>query len=198
MSRLIESIKLLDGKFYNLPWHEQRMNHALRSVCNVKERFQLQRFLEELQRPGKGLFKCRIVYDEQAMQPSFIPYTPKPIRTLQVVEHDTINYEHKFSDRSAIDKLFADRKNCDDILIVRNGMITDSSFCNIVFKTGDRWVTPSAPLLKGTMRQSLLDSGDISAEPIRKADVPSFRSFRLINAMIGFDGPEIDVSNIVF
>jgi 4-amino-4-deoxychorismate lyase len=38
---------------------------------------------------------------------------------------------------------------------------------------------------------------EIKEETIRVQDIPSFKSFRLINAMLGFEGPEIDVSKIV-
>lgn len=198
MSLLIESIKLLDGKFYNLFYHEQRMIRSLEKLCGIDDDFNLEKLLGELEVPRKGLFKCRIEYDETTKSIELIPYVHKPVRSLRIVEHNRISYEFKYKDRGEIGKLFDQRENCDDILIVKRGLVTDSSFSNIVFRKGKSWVTPWSPLLKGTLRQNLLDHNKIQAEEIHSGDIKAFETFRLINAMLEFDGPEIDVSNIVF
>ena len=197
MSLLIESIKLLDGEFYNLSYHEQRMHRSLQMLCGDDSPIQLEALLNRFERPQQGLYKCRIEYDEQKKEVEFIPYQPKDILTLRIVEHDRINYEFKYKDRKTIDRLFSLRRNCDDVLIVRRGYVTDSSFCNIVFKKGDKWYTPWSALLKGTQRQQLLDRNIITEEDITPDDIKSFTAFKLINAMMEFDGPEIDVSQIV-
>ena len=128
----------------------------------------------------------------------FVPYQARVIRSLRIVEHDRISYEFKYSDRKAIDRLFELRKNCDDILIVKRGMVTDSSFANIVFKRDKKWYTPWAPLLKGTMRSKLLERNIIQEDEIRLKDIYNFETFKLINAMLEFESPEQDLSNIVF
>jgi 4-amino-4-deoxychorismate lyase len=197
MSLLIESIKLVDGKFCNLFYHEQRMIRSLNMLCGLEEELNLEQFLAELEIPSKGLYKCRIEYDETSRQVEFLSYTPRHIRTLKIVESDRIQYEFKYKDRKALDKLFEQRETCDDILIVKKGNITDSSYANVVFRKGDEWVTPWSALLKGTMRQQLLDRGKIHAEEIHISDLRSFDSCKLINAMLEFDAPEIDVSDIV-
>ena len=197
MSLLIESIKLLDGKFCNLFHHEQRMLKALSTLCGYEEDFNLEHFLLGTTFPEKGLFKCRIVYDEATKEVEFIPYEPKPVQKLRIVEHDRISYEFKYRDRKAIDRLFDLRKDCDDILIVKKGLVTDSSYSNIVFRSGKQWFTPWAALLKGTQRQKLIDENKIIPEEIKAGDIRSFDTFKLINAMLEFDGPEIEVKNIL-
>lgn len=198
MSRLVESIKLLDGKFVNLFYHEQRMMHSLRSLFGRHESIDLEKYLTSKPFPRKGLYKCRLVYDHQTMETVFDPYQARQIRTLKTVEDDGVQYEFKFADRTGIDRLFNRRAHCDDVLIVRNGLVTDSSFANIVFRKGGDWYTPGSPLLKGTARQRLLEEGKIKAWEISKGDIRSFETFRLINAMLEFESPEIEVSNIVF
>ena len=198
MSLLIESIKLLDGEFYNLSYHEQRMNRSLKILCGTQEHFDLETFLNKVEKPSKGLFKCRLLYDEESQDIEFIAYQAKVVSTLRIVEHDQVNYEFKYKDRRTIERLYELRKGCDDILIVKRGLVTDSSYSNIVFKKGKQWYTPWAALLKGTMRQNLLENNKIVEEDIPRGDIHSFESFKLINAMLGFDGPEIDVSKIVF
>jgi 4-amino-4-deoxychorismate lyase len=197
MSLLLESIKLLDGQFCNLFYHEQRMNKALKILCGVEDHFELEKFLARLDKPQKGLYKCRLVYDEERKEVEFLPYQVKPINQLRIVEHDRISYEFKYHDRKTINRLFDLRKECDDILIVKRGLVTDSSYCNIVFRKGKRWYTPWSALLKGTQRQKLLEHDQIMEEEIRVEDIPSFDGFKLINAMLEFDAPEVSVSNIL-
>lgn len=197
MSLLLESIKLEDGNFSNLFHHEQRMNRSLRMLCGATEYFELEEFLARIDKPASGLYKCRVVYDDNSMDVEFIPYVGRPISTLRVVEHDRISYEFKYCDRKNINRLFDLRRDCDDVLIVKRGFVTDTSYCNIVFRKGKRWLTPWSALLKGTQRQKLLERNIIAEEDIRLEDISSFDSFKLINAMIEFDGPEQDISNIV-
>lgn len=198
MSLYIESIKLQDGEYKNLFYHEHRMNHTLKMLCGVTETFNLEEWLVHINHPKAGLYKCRIVYDEESRDVEFFEYKPKPIQSLRIVEHDRISYEFKFLDRKRIDQLFDLRKNCDDILIVKRGLVTDSSYANIVFKKDKTWYTPWSALLKGTMRSKLIQMNTIREEEIRPKDIKTFQSFKLINAMFEFDAPEMDVSNIVY
>lgn len=197
MSLLLESIKLQDGVYHNLFYHEQRMHRSLRILCGVEEHLNLEEFLAKIEKPVKGLYKCRIQYDDVAKEVEFIPYSPKKIRTLKLVDGHNISYEHKFINRREIDALFKLRDDCDDILIVKKEMITDSSFANIVFKRKGNWYTPWTALLHGTMREYLLEHNVITEESISVEDINAFSKFKLVNAMLGFDGPEIDISNIV-
>jgi 4-amino-4-deoxychorismate lyase len=198
MSLLIESIKLSDGEFRNIFQHEQRMNRSLKELCGVEDFFDLGKFLEQFDIPEKGLYKCRITYDDQSHDVEFLPYIPKEVKSLKIVEHDRIEYDFKYKDRSTIDRLFKKRNGCDDIIIVKQGLVTDSSFSNLVFRKGKRWITPWSALLKGTMRQNLLERNIVEEEDIRVEDISSFESCNIINAMLEFDNPEIDVSKIVF
>ena len=196
MCRLIESIKLLDGEFYNLAYHQQRMLRAAKHLWKTGHPIDLKTFLDAIEKPSQGLYKCRITYDEKDSDFEFVPYTPKLIRTLQLVEHNQIAYDHKYEDRRALDELFAQRGACDDILIIKNDEVTDSYYANIVFGRGNQWFTPRSALLEGTMRQSLMDRGIIKSEVIRRQDIASFERFKLVNAMVGFNGPELDIRGI--
>jgi 4-amino-4-deoxychorismate lyase len=197
MSRLIESIKLLDGKFYNLPFHEQRMTRTLFALFGVDGPADIEIYLRDLQIPQSGLFKCRIVYDATSFETSITPYTPRAIKTVRVVRDETISYSYKYENRSAIERLFSLRDGCDDVLIVRNGRITDCSYSNVAFRKGDVWYAPEDPLLPGTQRAKLLLENKITAREIRVSDIRSFDGFKIMNAMLEFDSPEIEVSDIV-
>lgn len=198
MSLLIESIRLHNGIFHNLRYHEQRMNRSLRELVAKPFSVRLAEFLDGVESPRQGLYKCRIVYNEQNAEVEFVPYVVRHVHTIRVVEDNTISYDHKFLNRTHLDRLFAKRDGCDDVLVVRNGLITDASYANIVLSRDGNWFTPEPCLLEGTMRQLLIDSGRISPAAIRKEEVFSFETFKLVNAMTGFDGPEVNVANIIF
>lgn len=197
MSRLIESIRLQNGSFHRLHYHQSRVNRAMNDLHPSSAPISLTEYLSTVEFPKKGIFKCRIVYEHQIDAIEFIPYEIKSVQSLKVVYDHTIDYEYKYEDRNKINLLVEQRQFCDDILIIKNGFVTDSSYSNIIFFDGFRWITPDTPLLRGTMRQFLLDTAEIKQEPITVQDILSFKSFRLINAMLGFDGPEIEVSRIV-
>jgi 4-amino-4-deoxychorismate lyase len=198
MSRFIESIRVLDGKFYNLSYHEKRMSRTLHDHYGSDSSIHLEKFLNETELPGKGLYKCRIIYDDVTREVTYTVYIARNIQKIKVVEDDEISYAYKYENRQAIDRLFDQRENCDDVLIVRHGKITDCSFSNIVLRKANTWYTPSTPLLAGTMRQSLIDKNKIELREIPLKELRSFDTFKLVNAMLQFNGPEIEVSEIVF
>ncbi len=170
----------------------------MKTLYGITQNFPLEKKLAQYAPRQAGLFKCRIVYDDKAHEITFTPYTPKMIRRIKVIADEEIMYEFKYEDRRQIDRSFAHRGECDDILIVKGGMVTDCSFSNIVFRKGKTWFTPASALLKGTMRQNLIDKNVIQVREIQFRDIPTFETFKIINAMLEFDGPEMAVSDIVF
>ena len=197
MFPLLETIRLKDGRFNNLVYHERRMRLALKDVLGSTDEINLEELLKKVPKPGTGLYKCRLKYDHQSNQAEFTPYTAKSIISLKVVYDDSIDYRHKFCDRTELQNLFTQRGVCDDVLIVKNNRITDTSYSNIALKRGNEWFTPSTFLLAGTMRQSLLDEHVIREIEIKADEVIHFQSFKLINAMLLFDAPEMSTENIV-
>lgn len=175
-----ESIRVAHGKVFHVDYHQRRVGR----VSDV----QLQRAIDEMVLPQQGIYKLRISYTPTEMLCTHItPYTPRSIETLKVVRADNIDYSLKWEDRSALNKLFEQRGDCDDILIVKHGMVTDTSFCNILLGDGVEWVTPSTPLLEGTCRARLIQEGKVRVEDIRLTDLPKYKYFMLINAMLDFD-----------
>jgi 4-amino-4-deoxychorismate lyase len=115
-----------------------------------------------------------------------------------MVVNDEIEYRHKFADRSEIHKLFEKRGNADDILIVKYGQITDTSYANIILFDGKNWLTPSKPMLQGTQRAKLLAEMKIIPASITPVNLPRFSKARLINAMIRFeDEVDLNIGSII-
>jgi 4-amino-4-deoxychorismate lyase len=143
------------------------------------------------------MYKCKVSYSSSINEIEIIPYQKRIIKSLRLVKDNTISYDHKYSDRSHLLELLAKRGDCDDILIVKNGYITDTSFSNIVFFDGDKWVTPARPLLRGTMRESLLKTNYIEETDILVNDLKKFTIARLVNAMLPFrTATDIKLQNI--
>ncbi len=128
-----------------------------------------------------------MVYNGRSINIEYLPYQKRVIQTLQLVQADTLEYALKYADRTELDKLFTQKRNADDILVVQNGLITDSSIANIAFFDGTKWLTPKHPLLKGTTRARLLKEKRLFEEDIHLKDLDRFSGFALMNAMIDFD-----------
>ena len=196
MSLLIETIRLSDGVFNNLPYHEARMERAWTELFPQAQPLALAEMLTKLEFPKIGLYRCRVSYDSEWRGVEFIPYEIREVQTLKLVYDNAIAYKHKFKDRKNLERLFVQRGECDEVLIIRNGLVTDTSYANILFKKGNDWVTPSSCLLPGTMRQYLIDRKAVTVREIRADEIQSYESFKLINAMLLDKAREIHVNNI--
>jgi 4-amino-4-deoxychorismate lyase len=148
---------------------------------------------------ASDLYKCRIEYDTAIRKVEFFPYIIKPVKSLSIIEDDNINYSYKFAGRDEIQRLMERRGDCDDILIIKKGMVTDSSYANVVFREKNgKWVTPSTYILPGTRRAALIMQGLITEAKISYRDIDKYSEFKLINAMIDIDDTEgIPVSNLI-
>jgi len=185
MSLLFETIACVDGQLKNLKWHQKRLDKSYKALFNSISEINL----EEIEVPKQartGLWKCRVTYNQQDKLIAFNPYVRSKIQLLKIVESN-LSYQLKFDDREEINRLFYKRGKADDILIVKDGFVTDSSKANALFFDGKKWVTPEVPLLPGTMRAQLLYSGKIKAKPISKTDLATYEKIMLVNAMNPFD-----------
>lgn len=146
-----------------------------------------------------AFYKARVVYGEQGIEKvEYAPYSMREINSLHVVEDDTIVYDYKSTDRSRLNDLVAQKGNCDEIIIIKHGLLTDTSFTNLVIFDGKHWITPKHPLLHGTKRAKLLDKGIIQETDITLEDLRNANKISLFNAMIEFGEMEIAIENVHF
>lgn len=181
-----EAIKVKDGKFFDLPAHIARMQQTSLLFSKESIIFSLSENIIPAEKQ-KGLFKCRIVYSDHIESVEFIPYTFRTISKLAVVTDDDIEYRHKWANREALENLLASKGNCDDILIIKNGLVTDTSFSNVVFEDESGLYTPNSFLLNGTKRQTLIKNRVIKERIIRKEDLALYSHLHIINAMIDLE-----------
>jgi len=180
--RLLETIKIENGEIFNLSYHQERLDRSRKALFSLENKLALAPLLEA---PKNGLYRCRIIYGHKIDSIEYIPYTPKKIRCLKIVT-SAIDYSYKYEERKELELLLSDEKNCDEVLIEKNGYLTDTTVANIAFYDKGTWFTPKQPLLKGTMRQKLIDEGFLKTKEIKKEDLMQFSKVALMNAMIGF------------
>ncbi|MBL7112351.1 MAG: aminotransferase class IV [Bacteroidales bacterium] len=199
MSLFIETLKILDGKPVNLFWHNKRLARARRENYGIEEPLDLLDFIRVPDEFQSGIVKCRITYSETITGITFSHHTPRRVTNLKMVVDDHIDYTFKYADRQRLETLLRKQPEKNgDILIIKNGFVTDTSYSNIVFHDGSRWVTPDTPLLAGTQRDKLIHEGIISEASISPDDLKKFKKARLINALLEFDGMDIDIDQIVW
>lgn len=186
MYRFIESIQLNQGQFKRLDFHQARMNEVRKLFFPSKDSINLTGYLNNTDFPCDGLLKCRIVYDSEIRLVEFIPYSKREIHTLKLVNSDIESYPYKPENRTGYNLAFEQRANCDDVIIVRNGLLTDSSYCNIALFDGNCWVTPRTPLIHGVNRAELLVNKKIQEKDISVDDLKNYTQIALFNAMIEF------------
>ena len=187
MYPLLETIRFENGVFSNPEYHFRRMKQSVKTCFGQSLQFDPEKVLREAlpaMENKQGLFKFRLLYGNKHYQWEFVPYKLPVIKALKPVVANSIEYQCKFTDRSSLNNLRQLKGKADDVLIIKNGEVTDTSFANIVFYDGSRWVTPKNPLLKGTRRAALLDAGLITEASITPNDLSNFKAARIINAMI--------------
>jgi 4-amino-4-deoxychorismate lyase len=197
MSRFIETIRLQDGVTNSLGYHEERMHRSVAEALHAKGEFDLSNTLSSLRLPPKGIHKIRLVYDTEIRSIEVTPYKKREIRQLKIVYDNAISYRYKFENRKELENLFSQREDCDDIIIIKNYQVTDASYANLIFRRNNQWFTPKTFLLDGTTRKQLIERKIIIEAKISINDLKRYEKVKLINAMLQFDGPEIDVSQIV-
>lgn len=195
--QFLETVKVVDGAFIHPGIHLERMKQTMKEVfaTSVEETL-----FQELVIPGpmrQGVVKCRILYGSSVDEVDFQPYAPRRISSLKMVDGSGVGYSRKYADRSALAGLLQEKGECDDVLIVQNGRITDTSYSNVVLSDGSGYYTPASYLLNGTCRQRLIMEGKVTPIEITVSDLACFEKLFLINAMLGLeDDVMVPISNV--
>jgi len=196
MSQLFESIMVVDGIARHLALHSARMNRSRSQLFGSVPAINLEQVLPPLLRSASGLCKCRVVYDREIRSVECAPYQQRRISGLVLVHDNEIRYDHKYLDRSTLEKIPGIAET-EEAVIVQEGLITDTRYSNIVLADGPIRVTPANPLLRGIQREYLLSIGAIREEEVRVKDIQRFEKVILINAMMELEtGPVIDRAKI--
>lgn len=173
-----ETVKCEDFEVYNLQYHKKRMADTVGINFNLEE---------YIYPPNGKLLKCKVIYDKNGIVDiKYDEYTPRKIKTFKLIYDDQIEYGSKLINRGKIDQLYGLKENCDEIIIVKNELITDTSIANIAVLIEGRWLTPKTPLLPGTTRKRYIDEGVLKESDISVPLLKKGSKIALLNAMIDF------------
>jgi len=186
MSRFIESIKVEDRKIFLKELHQKRMNETF-SHFGKECKINIHSVFLNLKHDEDGLYKFRIEYDlDNEFKTQMIPYAISEIDDFELVIDNEIDYSFKSADRTPLQKL-KNGSNADEVIIVKNNQITDTSYSNLLFLKGKTWFTPKSYLLNGVMRHHLMEKKEIQETEITLDNIKQFTHFQLINALNDFD-----------
>ena len=185
MCLFIETLRIEDGKVWYASLHDRRMNDTRRAFFGPVPDLHVMDYLRPEAYTART--RCRLTYARDVIRVEYFPYHVRPVHSLQLVVQ---------ADRYVLDEAFALRDTADDVLIVRHGLLTDTSIANIALWDGCEWHTPAQPLLAGTQRRHLLDTGQIKETDIPVASLGNYRHIRLFNALIPFGEVELPVGQI--
>ncbi|WP_244271464.1 aminotransferase class IV [Prevotella intermedia] len=184
------------GRIINLDYHLERIKNTRKHFWNTEKTVPIDQ-LSALAATQDSKAKLRFTYDkENIYNLSCMPYNTRKIERLKLLASNDIEYSYKSVDRSVINLLKAQAEPTDEIIIVKQNRLTDTSYTNIVLFDGSQWITPSTPLLKGTRRAQLLEAGRLIEREVLAADLKSFQSISLINAMMDLEELVLSISSI--
>lgn len=190
---LFETIKIEKSRVINLRFHKWRIEFSLTDFGS-EIKFDLDKMIEaelakfmSLNTLNLGILKAKLIYNALGEFEfcEISPYTLRNFHSFKLINID-FSYGKKLIDRSSIDRVFAKRQNCDEILMIKDGLLTDTSIANIAIFDGSKWLTPKYPLLKGTTRQRLLECGLLEEASISVDMLKFERKFAVMNAVMGF------------
>lgn len=196
MCQFIETMCVEQGRIINLDYHLERIKNTRKHFWNTEKTVPTDQ-LSALAATQDSRAKLRFTYDkENIYNLSCTPYNTRKIERLKLLANNDIEYRYKSVDRSEINLLKAQTEPTDEIIIVKQNRLTDTSYTNIALFDGSQWITPSTPLLKGTRRAQLLDAGRLIECEVLATDLKSFQSISLINAMMDLEELVLSISSI--
>lgn len=199
MCRFIETILFKSNDMPLIKGHEHRFTQTQMAAWGKI----IYPSLEKIIRNKKVIlkdeipYKCRVVYDSENIEIEFTPYQKKEINILVLHECNDIDYQFKYENREALNALAKDLQPGEEVLIIKNNLITETSFTNIALWNGKEWHTPKTPLLQGVQRRKLIENKMILEKNIHAHKLASYQKIRLFNALVNWsDAWELSTKQI--
>lgn len=195
--KFVETIRIERDRVRHISYHNDRCNRTIQDCFGIKTSLNLRSRIQWDSQNAPNLLKCRIVYSRDIETLKIEPYIRKKIESCQIVEGPLdLDYTYKATPRPHLDALFQLRHNADEIIIIRNGLVTDAYVYNLIFEKDNTLITPKNPLLKGTMRQYLIDKKAIREESIHVSEIHQFDKIHFINAMNPLGEQAIEINQL--
>lgn len=200
MFPLFETISIENHQASNLPLHQARMDRSYLHQFGNPNPFDLVELFNQLILPTAAhQLKWRLCYNQHKTTSTIEPYRMRSIKSLKLAHvSPSFDYAYKYTDRTPFDALKSRNPEADEIIIVKEGLITDSSYSNLVLKKGNKLYTPARPLLKGVQREYLIQNKLIEECDLFAKELFQYSEILLINAMLPIDNcPKIKVAEVL-
>ena len=182
---LIETILIQNGRVRNIKYHNQRCNTSRKSLFGSTNIIDLRKAIDTSKAESTKV-KCRVTFGEEIINVEYEPYSTRPIHSLAYVEIGDFDYSHKYADRKKLIAFFDTRGDKDDILMIKNGLLTDTYYANVALLKNGKWYTPKSPLLEGTRRAKLISNKRILPTEIHIDQIREYETISIFNAMLPF------------
>ena len=194
---LLETLALQDGRYTLLERHLSRMKASARYFAFAWSEDRARAALDKItsEHPN-GRWRVRLLSSRGGkIRAESVALPPAPERPLTVKlatspidDRDALIY-HKTTSRARYDQELAANQPCDDV-IFRNARdeVTESTIANVVLRLEGTDFTPprEAGLLAGTLRDELIERGELSERTIRVDELRKAGTFFLINSVRGW------------
>ncbi|MCT7609304.1 aminotransferase class IV family protein [Aliarcobacter butzleri] len=177
--KYFETIKCEDFEVFNLDYHQKRVANTIGLNINLQE------YINPI---SEELLRCKLIYDENGVvDVLYFPYKKREIKSFKIIFDNEIEYSKKYLNRAKLDELYEKRDDCDEVIIIKNEIVTDSTIANIAIFYENSWITSKNCLLDGTTRARLLEEKKLIEKDITLDMLKNASKVALMNAMIGFD-----------
>jgi 4-amino-4-deoxychorismate lyase len=180
MCLCFETIKIVDGVCENISFHQSRFNKTREKLFSSNQKIDLKNAIKA---PLKGVYRAKVVYGNEIENIEIRAYEPRREFSRFLLKKADFEYAYKFLDRRALEERY---EGFDEVVFVKDELLTDTSIANIALLIDGVWKTPKSPLLKGTMRAKLLSDGMLQEENLSKSDIKIAQKFAIMNALMGF------------
>lgn len=177
--KYFETIKCEDFEVFNLDYHQKRVANTIGLNINLQE------YINPI---SEELLRCKFIYDENGVvDVLYFPYKKREIKSFKIIFDNEIEYSKKYLNRAKLDELYEKRDDCDEVIIIKNEIVTDTTIANIAIFYENSWITSKNCLLDGTTRARLLEEKKLFEKDITLDMLKNASKVALMNAMIGFD-----------
>ncbi|WP_323668854.1 aminotransferase class IV family protein [Aliarcobacter butzleri] len=177
--KYFETIKCEDFEVFNLDYHQKRVANTIGLNINLQE------YINPI---SEELLRCKLIYDENGVvDVLYFPYKKREIKSFKIIFDNEIEYSKKYLNRAKLDELYEKKDDCDEVIIIKNEIVTDTTIANIAIFYENSWITSKNCLLGGTTRARLLEEKKLLEKDITLDMLKNASKVALMNAMIGFD-----------
>jgi len=197
MYPFFETIRYQNGLLENVSYHQTRINRTLKAF-EKNTSILINEIPLEFDFKMDEVYKIRILYNiEGNYKVEYELYKLKNVNTVAISPINQEEYSFKYTNRHWLNEAL-DKAGTDEIIIVKDEIIKDGNYANLVFFNGTEWHTPKNPLLLGTHRARLIDEHKIIEKEIKIMELANYKKVKFINAMMLWDeSPEIAIIDFI-